>query len=251
MSTNRTRTYHSLGVLVLLALSVVALFQGSSFFWGDEEKNAAFSDNNVDTAIDQEHLQGHRKLHRYSWNIGYSLFRPRPVRRRNPAPVVYYVPPPPRPVYRPPPPPSDIVDTAVSNGLTTLVELVQAAGLEDTLRGDGPFTVFAPTNAAFSALPAATLDALTANATSGDLANILLYHVLPGQSLRTIGNAWRNGGPFTTATTTAATNVTTSRYRQTARGPLVKKVNDANVVVSDVSTSNGVVHVIDALLLPP
>jgi uncharacterized surface protein with fasciclin (FAS1) repeats len=147
-------------------------------------------------------------------------------------------------------PQPDIVDTANIYGLTKLVQFVQAAGLEDTLRGPGPFTVFAPTNRAFNALPADTLAALEIDTAA--LANILLYHVLPDTELRTFGRAFRGGGPFETAAEGSST-VKTRRFRSpgSRRSHLVKRVNDVTVIVSDISTSNGVVHVIDAVLLPP
>jgi uncharacterized surface protein with fasciclin (FAS1) repeats len=141
--------------------------------------------------------------------------------------------------------PADIVDTAVAAGdFTTLVTAVQAAGLEDTLRGPGPFTVFAPTDEAFAALPAGTLDALLADPT-GDLASILTYHVVPGvvmaadvvgldgQQVTTV-----NGATFTVGVD--GSNVTLTD----ATGKVVK------VVQTDIEASNGVIHVIDGVLLP-
>lgn len=142
----------------------------------------------------------------------------------------------------------DIVDTAVSSGLSSLVSFVQQAGLEDVLRGPGPFTVFAPTNAAFRALPAGVVNTLTTDPAA--LEYVLLYHVVPGQSIITYGNLWRGGGPHATATANAA-NVTTARYRAGRRGPLVSTVNNAKVVISNVRASNGIVHVIDRVLVPP
>jgi uncharacterized surface protein with fasciclin (FAS1) repeats len=142
----------------------------------------------------------------------------------------------------------DIVDTAINSGLSSLVDFVVKAGLEETLRGDGPFTVFAPTNAAFAALPDGVKNTLSTNMEA--LQYVLLYHVVPGESIITYGNIWRGGGPFLTATDKNAT-VTTKRYRAGRSGPLVSKVNDAVVVVSNVITSNGVVHVIDSVLVPP
>ncbi|CAB9504515.1 beta-induced protein ig-h3 [Seminavis robusta] len=147
--------------------------------------------------------------------------------------------------YGPPSQP-DIVETAIDAGLSTLVNLVGIAGLVDLLKGDGPFTVMAPTNQAFEALPAATVDLLKANMTA--LVNVLSYHVLPFQELRTFGNPWRSGGPFPTAL--ANGNVTTSRKRSGRTGPLVKKVNGATVLESDVVAENGIVHVIDRVLIP-
>ena len=140
----------------------------------------------------------------------------------------------------------DIVDTAVAAGdFETLVTAVQAAGLEETLRGDGPFTVFAPTDEAFAALPEGTLDTLLADP-EGDLADILTYHVvegavpaadvlgLDGQEVTTV-----NGAAFTVAVG-ADDSVTLTD----AAG------NDVAVTQTDIETSNGVIHVIDGVLLP-
>lgn len=139
---------------------------------------------------------------------------------------------------------SDIVDIAASNGnFNTLVAAVQAAGLEDTLRSPGPFTVFAPTDAAFAALPAGTVESLLLPENKDQLVSILTYHVLPGavQSSDVLG---------------AVTNVATVQG-QTVRvdgtgsklGPAVK-VNDASVTTADILATNGVIHVIDKVLLP-
>ena len=141
---------------------------------------------------------------------------------------------------------ADIVDTAIEAGdFTTLVAAVQAAGLEETLRGDGPFTVFAPTDDAFAALPAGTVDTLLADPT-GDLADILTYHVvagevlaadvvgLDGQSVETV-----NGATFTVNVGDDGTVTLTD-----AAG------NEVTVVATDIMATNGVIHVIDAVLLP-
>ena len=141
---------------------------------------------------------------------------------------------------------SDIVDTAIAAGdFTTLVAAVQAAGLEDTLRGDGPFTVFAPTDDAFAALPEGTVDALLADP-EGDLTSILTYHVvegavfaedvagLDGQEVTTV-----NGATFTV-------NVGDDGSVSLTDGA----GNTVNVVTTDIEASNGVIHVIDAVLLP-
>jgi uncharacterized surface protein with fasciclin (FAS1) repeats len=140
----------------------------------------------------------------------------------------------------------DIVDTAIAAGdFTTLVAAVQAAGLEETLRGEGPFTVFAPTDEAFAALPAGTLDALLADPT-GQLADILTYHVVPGavlaadvvgldgQAVTTV-----NGATITVGVAADGTVTLTD-----AAG------NEVTVVATDVEASNGVIHVIDGVLLP-
>lgn len=131
----------------------------------------------------------------------------------------------------------DIVDTAVANGnFTTLVAAVQAAGLVDTLKGPGPFTVFAPTDAAFAALPAGTVEGLLADIPA--LTGVLTYHVLPGA---VASSALSEG---LTAATVNGANVTFTL----ANGP---QINGANIVMTDIQTSNGVIHVIDAVILPP
>ena len=140
----------------------------------------------------------------------------------------------------------DIVDTAVAAGdFETLVTAVQAAGLEETLHGEGPFTVFAPTDDAFAALPEGTLDTLLADP-EGDLTDILTYHVvegavpaadvvgLDGQEVPTV-----NGAPVAVAVGTDDAVTLTD-----AAG------NDVAVTQTDIETSNGVIHVIDGVLLP-
>lgn len=131
----------------------------------------------------------------------------------------------------------DIVDTAVGAGtFTTLVAAVEAAGLVDTLKGEGPFTVFAPTDEAFAALPEGTVEALLADPEA--LAAILTYHVVAGKVMSTdlsdgMMAATVNGAEITIGTTGGVT------------------VNGANVVTADIEASNGVIHVIDAVILPP
>lgn len=134
---------------------------------------------------------------------------------------------------------ADIVDTAIAAGdFATLVTAVQAAGLEETLRGEGPFTVFAPTDAAFSALPAGTLDALLADPEA--LAQVLLYHVVAGQVLAAdvVG--------LTSAVTVNGEAITI----QVVDGGVVLN-GTVNVVATDIIASNGVIHVLDAVLIPP
>jgi uncharacterized surface protein with fasciclin (FAS1) repeats len=132
----------------------------------------------------------------------------------------------------------DIVDTAVASGkFNTLVKAVGAAGLVDALKGTGPFTVFAPTDAAFAALPAGTLDGLLKDPAA--LKKVLLYHVLSGEVM--------------------AAQVKDGMTANTLEGAPVKfavsngavKINDANIVTTDIKTSNGVIHVIDKVILPP
>ena len=136
-------------------------------------------------------------------------------------------------------PPMDIVDTAIEAGsFNTLVAAVQAAGLEEALRGEGPFTVFAPTDAAFAALPASTVEALLADPEA--LADILLYHVLSGEVM--------------------AADVTDGLEAETLQGQMVSfalhsdgavTINGARIIATDIRASNGVIHVIDAVILPP
>jgi uncharacterized surface protein with fasciclin (FAS1) repeats len=140
----------------------------------------------------------------------------------------------------------DLVDTAVAAGqFNTLVTAVQAAELEETLRGDGPFTVFAPTDEAFAALPEGTLDTLLEDPT-GDLAGILTYHVVDG-SVMAADVAGLDGQEVTTvngATFTVNVGDDGSVTLTDAAG------NEVTVVQTDVPASNGVIHVIDGVLLP-
>lgn len=134
---------------------------------------------------------------------------------------------------------ADIVDTAIAAGdFTTLVAAVQAAGLVETLKGEGPFTVFAPTDAAFAALPAGTVEDLLKPENKEQLAAVLTYHVVPGKVMST---DLTNG---MTAATVQGADVTI----MTEGGV---KVNAANVTTADIEASNGVIHVIDAVILPP
>ena len=131
-----------------------------------------------------------------------------------------------------------VVDIASStDGFSTLVAAVGAADLVDTLNGEGPFTVFAPTDEAFAALPAGVLDALLLPENKDVLAKILTYHVVPG----TVMAADVTDGEVATV---EGQNVTLS----TADGVTV---NGAKVVQADIVDSNGVIHVIDAVILPP
>ena len=135
---------------------------------------------------------------------------------------------------------NDIVDVAAANGdFTTLVAAVQAAGLEETLRGDGPFTVFAPTDAAFAALPAGTVESLLLPENKDALVSILTYHVLLGSV-----KAADVLGAKTDVATVNGKNLTVDG----TRGGVL--VNNARVEIANVSASNGVIHVIDKVLLP-
>ena len=137
------------------------------------------------------------------------------------------------------PPDSDIVDTAVAAGsFETLVTAVQEAGLVETLKSEGPFTVFAPTDEAFAALPEGTLDSLLQN--PDQLANVLTYHVVPGRVFS--GDVVS----LDAATTVQGANIQVS----VDMGSVI--LNDsATVVQTDILTTNGVIHVIDAVILPP
>jgi uncharacterized surface protein with fasciclin (FAS1) repeats len=130
----------------------------------------------------------------------------------------------------------DIVDTAVAAGqFTTLAAALKAAGLIDTLKGKGPFTVFAPTDAAFAKLPAGTVEGLLKD--KAKLTKILTYHVVPGKVL--------------------AADVVKLKDAKTVEGSTVTidtsngvKINNATVVKTDVEASNGVIHVIDTVIMP-
>lgn len=136
-------------------------------------------------------------------------------------------------------PKADIVDTAVAAGdFNTLVAAVQAAGLVDTLKGEGPYTVFAPTDEAFAKLPDGTVEMLLMPENKDKLVAILTYHVVPGnvQAVDVV--------ELTSATTVNGSNVDI-RIEET-----VVFVNDSRIVATDIEASNGVIHVIDTVLLP-
>ena len=133
-------------------------------------------------------------------------------------------------------PPKDVVDTAVAAGsFKTLVAAVEAAGLVATLKGPGPYTVFAPTDEAFAKIPKADLDALLRD--KAKLTRVLTYHVVPGR--------------------VTAKHVASLKEAKTVEGQSIKidtsagvKVDGANVVKADIEASNGVIHVIDSVILP-
>lgn len=134
----------------------------------------------------------------------------------------------------------DIVDTAVANGsFKTLVAAVTAAGLGETLKGTGPFTVFAPTDAAFAALPAGTVESLLKPDAKAKLTEILTYHVVAGKVMSS-DLAGKSMSPATVAGKTLKIDATGSGVH----------VNDATVTTADVDCTNGVIHVIDKVLLP-
>jgi uncharacterized surface protein with fasciclin (FAS1) repeats len=134
---------------------------------------------------------------------------------------------------------ADIVDTAVAAGsFNTLAAALKAADLVDTLKGPGPFTVFAPTDAAFAKLPAGTLESLLKPENKAKLAGILTYHVVSGKVMAA------DVVKLTSAKTVNGQAVTVAVKDGKVR------VNDANVVKTDIAASNGVIHVIDTVLLP-
>lgn len=134
---------------------------------------------------------------------------------------------------------ADIVDTAVAAGsFSTLVAAVQAADLVEVLKGEGPFTVFAPTDAAFAALPEGTVESLLMPENKDQLVAVLTYHVVAGKVM---------SGDLSEGLT--AKTVQGSEITITLDGG--PKVNGANIVQADIETDNGVIHVIDAVILPP
>ena len=145
----------------------------------------------------------------------------------------------------------DIVDNAVNSAdHTTLVAAVQAAGLVETLSGPGPFTVFAPTNEAFAALPAGTVDTLLKPENKAMLTSILTYHVVPGKiDAKMLMKMMEDGKGTTTFKTVAGGSLTA----KTSGGKVMitdEKGGTATVTIADVVQSNGVIHVVDKVLLP-
>ncbi|WP_281926371.1 fasciclin domain-containing protein [Roseibium album] len=133
----------------------------------------------------------------------------------------------------------DIVDTAVGAGsFNTLVAAVQAAGLVDTLKGEGPFTVFAPTDEAFAALPEGTVENLLKPENKDQLVAILTYHVVPGKVMSS----------DIAGKKAEVASVQGDKISVDATDGV--KVDGAKVVTADIETSNGVIHVIDAVILP-
>lgn len=135
---------------------------------------------------------------------------------------------------------SNVVDLALdSESLSTLVAALKAGGLVGTLQGDGPYTVFAPTNEAFEALPKGTLESLLKPENKQQLVDILTYHVVPGKIY--------------------STDLSDGQKANTVQGKAVKvdlndvgvKINDAYVLKADIKASNGVIHIIDQVILPP
>ena len=134
---------------------------------------------------------------------------------------------------------ADIVDTAVAAGqFKTLVAAVKAAGLVDTLKGPGPFTVFAPTDEAFAKLPAGTVESLLKPENKARLQSILTYHVIPGKVMS------RELVKLDSAKTVEGGSIAV----HTMNGGVM--VNNAHVTTADITASNGVIHVIDTVILP-
>jgi transforming growth factor-beta-induced protein len=133
---------------------------------------------------------------------------------------------------------ADIVDTAVAGNFKTLVAAVKAAGLVDTLKGPGPFTVFAPTDEAFAKLPPGTLESLLKPENKAKLQSILSYHVVAGKVMA------QDVTKLHSAKTVEGQSITI----KTANGAVM--VDGAHVTKTDIVTSNGVIHVIDSVLLP-
>ncbi|HEX8852174.1 MAG TPA: fasciclin domain-containing protein, partial [Pyrinomonadaceae bacterium] len=145
----------------------------------------------------------------------------------------------------------DIVDNAVnSKDHTTLVAAVKAAGLVETLKGKGPFTVFAPTNAAFDKLPAGTVDTLLLAENRGMLTKVLTYHVVAGRmDSKAIAKAIKKGGGTATFRTVSGDTLTAMMQGDS----LVlrdEKGGTSMVTIGDVRQSNGVIHVVDTVLMP-
>lgn len=145
----------------------------------------------------------------------------------------------------------NIIENAVnSQDHTTLVAAVKAAGLVETLQGPGPFTVFAPTNAAFNKLPAGTVDNLVKPENKGTLTGILTYHVVPGKiDSKTLMKQIKDGKGMAKLKTVSGGTLTA---KMTSNGLAIvdEKGNTATVQIPDVYQSNGVIHSIDTVLMP-
>ena len=145
----------------------------------------------------------------------------------------------------------DIIDNAVnSKDHTTLVAAVKAAGLVDTLKGPGPFTVFAPTNTAFAALPAGTVDSLLKPESKSALTKVLTYHVVAGKvDAATLSKAIADGGGKATLKTVSG-GILTAMSSGGKVMVMDESGGSATVTTADVLQSNGVIHVVDHVLLP-
>ncbi len=144
-----------------------------------------------------------------------------------------------------------IVENAINSPIhKTLVAAVQAAGLVDTLNGPGPFTVFAPTDDAFNKLPAGTVDTLVKPENKADLVKILTYHVVPGKvSSKQLAKMITDGGGMATLTTVQGETLT-AKMSGASITLTDQKGGTATVTTADVYQKNGVIHVIDTVLMP-
>ena len=149
-------------------------------------------------------------------------------------------------------PKKDIVDNAVNSAdHTTLVAAVKAAGLVPTLKGKGPFTVFAPTNAAFNKLPAGTVDTLVKPESKATLTKILTYHVVPGKyDFMALSNAIKKGKGKATLTTASGGKLSFMMNGAHNITVMDNSGHTANISTYDVYQSNGVINVIDTVLMP-
>jgi uncharacterized surface protein with fasciclin (FAS1) repeats len=149
-------------------------------------------------------------------------------------------------------PTKDIIDNAVNSAdHTTLVAAVKAAGLVDTLKGPGPFTVFAPTNKAFEALPAGTVDGLLKPESKAKLTGVLTYHVVPGKmSAADLAAKAKASNGKATLTTVQGGTLTVMDAGGGKWQVVDSKGNKATIAIADVNQKNGVIHVVDAVLLP-
>lgn len=147
----------------------------------------------------------------------------------------------PPPTEAPAPAANTVADVAMADAnFSTLVSLIQAAGIADQLKGAGPITVFAPTNEAFAALPAGTVDTLKLEKNRQKLTDILLYHVVNGNMKAADIKGMQ----------TLTTNAGNATLPVTVTGDVVK-IGDATIVTADVAASNGTVHAINKVLMPP
>lgn len=149
-------------------------------------------------------------------------------------------------------PSKDIVDNAVNSAdHTTLVAAVKAAGLVDTLKGKGPFTVFAPTNAAFDKLPAGTIDTLLKPENKDSLTNVLTYHVVPGRhDFSSLQNEIKKGEGKAQLSTASGNKLMFSMNGAKNIQVWDESGNAASIATYDVYQSNGVIHVVDTVLMP-
>jgi len=149
-------------------------------------------------------------------------------------------------------PSKNIIQNAInSKDHTTLVAAVKAAGLVDTLQGAGPFTVFAPTNDAFSKLPAGTVDTLLKTENKPTLTKVLTYHVVPGRLTATsLMKAVKDGGGMAKLTTVAGADLVVKQAGPGKLSVTDAKGDVATITIADVLQSNGVIHVVDTVLLP-